>query len=250
MPGDGSITIMSRDPEALSQLESLFAALARGSTGVGRNFLVLNLRNTSAIEVAETIERLFRGIGSDFRSGRTGKVVAVPDERLNSIIVYASRSDQSIIESLVRVLDSAEFPESLALIRPTLIPIKNTRASAIEQVLRDVYKTHLTTGGSRRQLELPGGMPGEVASMLRQINAASSAPLLTLSVDEMTNTLIIMAPADVAKEVSELAERLDEAALEDNPAQRMRILSLKKLNASSLERSLDEILRQRYRRRD
>jgi len=247
MPGDGSITIASQDPAALNQLESLLAALARGTSGVGRNFVVFNLRNTSAVNVAETLERLFRSISSDFRSG-TGKVVAVPDERLNAILVYASKADQSIVENLVRILDSDEIPDSLALVRPRLIPIKNTRAADIEAILSTVYRTQLTMGGGRRQVDIPRGVPAEVASALRQINAATSGPMLTLGIDEMTNTLIVMAPTDLVTEIEELVKQLDEAALQENPTRTMRILSLKKINASRLEQSLDELLRRRYRR--
>jgi type II secretory pathway component GspD/PulD (secretin) len=247
VPGDGSVTIASEDTEALDQIESLLGVLARGQTGAGRNFVVFSLKNTAATDVAETIERMFRSIGTDWRGGM-GKVVAVPDERLNSILVYAGRSDQTVVENLVRILDSAEIPDSSALIRPKMIPIKNTRAQDIEEVLREIYRTQLTMGGGRRQVEIPRGVSTEVASVLRQINAATSGPLLTLGTDDLTNTLIVMAPADLAEEISDVVKQLDEAALGENPARTLKIISLKKLNSDRLDEAIDMLLRRRSRR--
>jgi type II secretory pathway component GspD/PulD (secretin) len=196
--------------------------------------------------VAEVLDRLFRAISSDFRSG-TGRVVAIPDERLNALVVYASRADQPVVENLIRILDTSDVPDSLAIIRPKLIQVKNTRASEIEDVLRDVYKTQMTMGGGRRQMDIPRGMPSEMASVLRQMNAAASGPLLTLSVDELTNTLIVTAPADLVEEVAALVAELDEAALQENPTRSLRILSLKKLNAERLDEAIDMLLRRRSR---
>ena len=156
VPGEGSVTIASRDTEALDQIESLLGVLARGQSGAGRNFVVFSLKNTAATDVAETIERLFRSIGTDWRGGM-GKVVAVPDERLNSILVYAARADQSVVENLVRILDSAEIPDSLAIIRPKMIPIKNTRARDIEEILRDIYRTQMDHGGRAAASRAPAG---------------------------------------------------------------------------------------------
>jgi type II secretory pathway component GspD/PulD (secretin) len=246
VPGDGTITIASQDREALDQIEALLSALSRETTGLGRNFVVFSLRNTSAAQVADTLDQLFRAIGADWRGG-VGKVVAVADERLNAILVYANRSDQKIVEALIRVLDTSEIPDSMAIIRPRLIPIKNTRATDIETLLRDVYKTQLSMGGARKQLNIPRGVPGEVASVLRQLNVASSGPLLTLAVDELTNTLIVMGPVDLVEEISEVVEELDQAALQENPTRSLRIVSLKKLNSSRLNEALQMFLQRRGR---
>ncbi|MFV1965376.1 MAG: secretin N-terminal domain-containing protein [Pirellulaceae bacterium] len=242
--GDGNITIASEDTEALDQIEALLMALSRETTGIGRNFVVFSLRNAGAVQVAETIERLFRGIGTDWRGG-TGKVVAIPDERLNAILVYAGRSDQSIVENLIRVLDTSDIPDALALIRPKLIPIKNAQVKEIEDVLRDTYSTQLKMGGGRRQIDIPRGVPREVASVMRQLNAATSGPMLTLATDDLTNTLIVMGPADLVEEIESVVTELDDAALRDNPTRALRILSLKKMSSDRIDEALDILLDRR-----
>jgi type II secretory pathway component GspD/PulD (secretin) len=248
VPGDGKITVASQDQDALNQIETLLGALSRETTGLGRNFVVFSLRNADASQVAETLDRLFRSIGPDLR-GSVGKVVTVPDARLNAIVVHGSRSDQAIVENLIRVLDTSERPDSLAIIRPKLIPIKNTRAAEIQRVLQDAYRSQMQMGGARRQLEIPRGVPPEVASLFRQINAASSGPILSLSVDEMTNTLIVMGPNDLVEEIAELVQQLDDAALGDNPTRTLKIMTLKKLNSQRLNQALEQLMRQRRQRR-
>ena len=84
--------------------------------------------------------------------------------------------------------------------------------------------------------------------MLRQINAATSGPLLTLGTDELTNTLIVMAPTDLVEEITEVVKQLDEAALGENPARSLKIISLKKLNSDRLDEALNMLLRRRSRR--
>ena len=43
----------------------------------------------------------------------------------------------------------------------------------------------ITAGGSRRAIDIPAGIDSTVANMLRQINAAAAAPLLTIEVQNV-----------------------------------------------------------------
>ena len=178
--------------------------------------------------MAEKLEDILQTSPFGWRS--YGSVTIVPDERLNQIIVEGSRLDRERIEGLVEVLDSDQVPESLAANKPRIIPIKNTDAGQIEEVLRDVFRTQLTpyTRTSRTSSSRSGGM------------ALNLTPELT--VDEVTNSLIVKAASPLIDEITELAQTLDEAAGQQR-ARGLKIISLKKASASRVEEALDAILR-------
>lgn len=172
----------------------------------------------------------------------------VADERLNAIVVYGSRSDRANIETLLEALDSSDIPDSKVSNIPRRVPIKNGSAQQIEQVLRLVYKTQLSTGGGRKEIPVPSGLAPEVAQALQQINVMNTGPLLALSVDEATNSIVIMAPAALAEQVRTLVEELDEAALTES-TRGVSIIPLEHMNSSRTQKVLNQIL-EKSRRRD
>jgi len=212
IPGEGEVTITSEDPEALRQFEEMLRALAERRGTVGRNYSVYLLRNAKAAEVASTLQRLFRTMPGAER--RFGSAIVVPDERLNAVVVYANRTDRSTIEGLLKVLDSAEVPEALGSQRLTLIPIKNTNAQHIARILRELYRTQ------------------------------SEA----FSVEDATNSLVVMAQPALVEEIRQVAERLDEAAGSE-AAQGTRIVPLQKTNSQRMQRALNILLQERPRYR-
>ncbi len=253
-PGEGSITIASDDHEALDQLETLLRAMSsRRAGGRGKDFVIFSLRHTSALQAANTLREIFgieggRRRRSSFSSNSTGSVTIVPDERLNALIVHGNRNDRETIESLLQVLDAEDIPESLAANRPRLIPVKNTDAERIERVIRSIYKSALTTGGGAPPIPVPGGVSRNVAAAIQRVNAASNAPLLTIEVDERSNSLVVMAPATLMEEIEQLVEQMDQASTNDS-SRRLKVIQLKKLNTRSLERSLDMLINERGRSR-
>ncbi len=232
VPGDGQITIASDDPEALDQLESLLRSLTEPveSPGeLGRNFHVYPLKYTNAVDIADTVEDLFRENRNGWRRSLT-PVIIVPDERMNAILVQANRTDRTTIENLLKVLDTDQVPETPEANRPRLIPIKNTDAVRIEQVVREMFRSQLAAGARRR------ARPG----------SAGWTP--QLSVDTVTNSLVVMAPAPLIDDITKLAQSLDETAGSD-PARSVTLLRLKNTNAQHVQKALDIILRDRARGR-
>ncbi len=213
IPGDGSVTIRSDDPAALAQFEELLRALSRQRGTVGKNYSVYLLENAKASSVAQTLQQVFRRTTGGWRS-TSGSVVFVPDDRLNALVVYASRSDRTAIEALIKVLDTPEPPDSLAADRMHLIPVKNTDAARMERILRDMF---------HNQLE-------------------------ALSVETTTNSLVVMASAPLVEEIKRVVNTLDGAAGSD-PSRSVSIIPLKKANAERVERALDVILKSAPSRR-
>ncbi len=194
------------------------------------------LQNASAVTVADTLNEFFKR-NSPVSSGN---VLVVPDYRLNALIVYAGRADRERIEGLIQTLDSENIPDSLASFQTRIVPVEHADAADIAKTLKGIYRPQMTAGGARRSVSIPEGVPASIASVLRQINAASSSPLLTVEVDETTNSLVVMAPTNLLDEVSELVAQLDEAAA-TSEARLLRIIPLRKTRSTYVMELLQKI---------
>lgn len=239
IPGNGRVTIASDDTEALDQLESLLRSMYTAGTQTTsfRDFAVVKLRNTAANDVAATIQEIL-----DAADDITyfGDIAVVPEARLNALIVYGNRSDRRRLEPLLEILDSEKFDNTRAY-RTKLLPLRYSSASRVEDVLQSIYRIQMTAGGPRSSLGIPSGVPSEVATVLRQINAAASAPLLTIETQRETNSLIIKAPQDLLDEVIALATELDEA-VQTNRANGVTLLPLEKASSRRVMEMLRNVL--------
>ena len=243
VPGQGSVTLMSADEEALEQAAMLFYTLARRRVGQASagNFAVINLRNAGARNVAKLLDDLFEKMPITART-TLGRVSMVADERLNALVIHGRPADRRVVTELLRVLDSSSVPDTLANARPRIIPLVYSDADRILEILQGVYETQLQSGGSRPEISIPEGISAEVATVLQQINAAASGPLLTLEVDRATNAIVLLAPRELGEEVYRLIEDLDQQA-EQNDTRNIGVVSLKSVNVESIEEALEELLR-------
>ena len=204
---DGRITISSDDVQALDQFETLLRTLAQHGGSVGRNMNVFMLHNARASTVAEDLQRLYTTTSSGRRGSSVSRITAIPDERLNAVVVYSNRADRTTIENLVKMLDTSQVPQMLSAERMKLIPVRNTSAAGLETILRGMFK-----------------------------NTVDS-----LGVEDSTNSLVVVANPAVQAEIERVVKTLDDAAGED-PARRVRIVPLQKANAESIQHSLSTIL--------
>ena len=225
--GDNSITVKSDDPQALEEMESLLKSLSPAGF-YGRNMAVFPLRNTDAVSVAERLQSMLREMRPRWQRYQSGTMI-VADERLNAIIVKASRADRSMIESMVRILDSPASDQAVQAGQPTIINVKNTEASRVERVVSEVFRAQLS-GAARR-----GGRGG------------SSRWTPRVSVDDTSNSLVVVAAPALLAQIEELVEKLDTAAGEES-VRGMKIISLKKANASRVQKALDAAIQRASRR--
>jgi len=242
IPGAGRLTIASDDTEALDQLEAILRATSSspGGSSLNRNrdFSVYQLRNAGSEEVSETLKTIYQS-----RAGTLafGSVVIVPEPRMNALIVYGGRTDRDRIEQLLEILDTEKLPDSGRIFRTQVIPLTHADAKKVEIVLKGVYRSEMTAGGSRRAIDIPTGIDSTVANMLRQINAAASAPLLTIEVQVETNSLVVKAPQNLIEELSELVTQLDETSA-TNRARGVTLIPLKQTNTRRVMRILGNVL--------
>lgn len=66
-------------------------------------------------------------------------MVITADERMNAILVQASRADRTTIENYLKVIDAEETPDAGAA-KPLTVTLRNAKAARIEQMLRTVFK--------------------------------------------------------------------------------------------------------------
>lgn len=242
--GDDTITIASDDAEALEEMEALVRTLAQRGVA-GGEFTVYLLKFASAPTVSKLVTDLYK---SDLFSVRSrGTVVAAPDERLNAVVVHASRADRAAIENLLKVLDSPDVPDMLVGNKPRRIAVKHMRAAHVEQVIRDIYKAQLSSGGGRTPIAVPSGASAETAAVIQQINATASGPVMSVSVDDATNSIVVMAPMTLGNEIAQLVESLDTAAIDD-PSRSVRLVQLKKTNAMRVQQTLDVLIKDALKR--
>ena len=116
-------------------------------------------------------------------------------------------------------------------------------ADRILRILQNVYRTQISSGGGRRQVPIPDGVSTEMATMLQQINAATSGPLLTLGVDGVTNSIIVLAPQQLRDQVKATIEQLDRN-VEVEPGEKIEIIQLKETNPARIQRALDLLFKQ------
>ena len=143
----------------------------------------------------------------------------VPDDRLNTILVKGTRADRQTIEGLLELLDTSEMAESVATaFQPKTIPIKHTEAARVMQMIQTVYRSYFATAAAN----------------------SNFAPQIT--VDEITNALIVKAPPHILGEITRFAQSLDTAADEDS-ARRLHVIRLKNANAVRVQEMLNAMMR-------
>jgi type II secretory pathway component GspD/PulD (secretin) len=104
-------------------------------------------------------------------------------------------------------------------------------------LVRDVYKSQLSSGAGRDPLDIPEGVSSEVATILQQINAQTSGPLLTMSVNEASNLIVLRGPNELTSEIKEFIEKIDQQS-SSAPSRRIQVLRLESTNSKNLEKAL------------
>ena len=168
---------------------------------------------------ASRASRYGYGSAYGYGYGQTPAPLIVADDRLNTILVKGTRADRQTIEGLLEIIDTAEMAESVAAAyEPKMIPIKHTDASRVMQMIQTVYRSYFQT------------------------TASNSNFTPQLAVDEITNSLVVKAPPHILEDITEFAESLDKAA-DENAAESLRVIPLKKANAMRAQEMLNALLR-------
>ena len=245
VPENGRLIIASSDVDALNQLEQILSVIMRGGLGEGsgKNFQIFVLRNAGAGDMADLLNQLFKDLKTARRGSGGTPTVITSDERLNVIIVHGSRADREVVGSLLRTLDSPDIADAKSINQPVIVTVRNTDAGRVLTILNSIYRAQLSSGGGRKQIAIPEGIEPELATMLQQVNAATSGPLLTLGVDTITNSLIVMAPPQLRDQVRSVIEQLDHA-VETEPGEQVEIIQFRHSSPARIQKALDMLLKE------
>jgi type II secretory pathway component GspD/PulD (secretin) len=152
----------------------------------------------------------------------TGSVNIVADARLNALFVQANPADLQIVEMILEKVDQPESPEDVQITpKPLLIPVLYHSAKEISEVVKSVLGDRIAgnNDGSNRRGGGGGGQPSpqELIQALRgggrggnNQAAKSEPPKISISVDERSNSLIVIATPTDFEEVRQLVIELDE----------------------------------------
>lgn len=159
-------------------------------SNLAKQVRIFPLRMAKAATVAEKLEGLFPAQG-DGASGRADVIAAEPDERTNSIVVWASPTDMINIAEVIERLDtSAPAVEMMVKV----IQLKQALADDFATLLEDVLIGEDGGSGDDQRaiivsfLEQHNGGDATLRKLLRQD--------IRIQADPRTNSLMVMAPKD------------------------------------------------------
>jgi len=178
----------------------------------------------------------------------TGTIQITPDPRLNALIVQANPKDTEMIEELLKILDQEKGPEPVAVQpKARVIPVINTAAEDIAELLREVYSDRLIGGGAGQRPPTPqefiqmlrggGGGRGRGGAGSSQVDIQQK---MAIGVDSRNNSIIVVAPDQLFQEVEQLVKQLDAAAAESN--QTIRVVNLKNANPVAVQQALSALM--------
>lgn len=267
-PGPGGTLIASDDLEALDQLEDLLTTVAGHNAASGREYAVFYLKYSKAPIIAEVLAAIFggtsggkdKGIIGDLASNALGEmggglmgdlllggggsgggafasgtVDIVPDARLNALLVHAKPADLDTVEQLLKVLDQRTGPENVqAEAQPRAIPLYNTAATEVAQIVQQVYQDRMAGAGGVMS-------PQDMMKMIRGgNNSDQQVQKMSIAVDTRNNVLIVRAPDALFNEVKTLVNDLDQS-LADSP-QTTKVVALQHTNSAAVQKALTSML--------
>lgn len=205
--GSGDLVVLSKDPIAAETAKRLIDQLLKEGT----EFRAIALKHSQAYAVRRQLESMLQYSSSNVSSKLTTspQVIIDVDTRTNRLIIQnASEKQWKTIKESIEILDQPN-PEDEKLARESVTyRFQHRKASVVAKALEGVYQDLLRF--SERNLS---NMSYRNSSFNRNIAATTSSPeyqgLLSFSVDEQANLMIISAPKYLLEEVLKLVESMD-----------------------------------------
>ena len=266
----GRLVISSHDTAALDRLENMVAKLAPPT----KNYKIFPLTHANCLDVLDILKDYFKNeTGPDleevYRAGWYGDRINVNDDNgsvglssrrplrfiadieSNSILVKDAAPGQlRMIDELIKFYNAPKSIDSENARQQGFFRIRYSKASDIARTIKSLYRDLL----SPNDKAFEGKNRGRSESSHRYVyrifdngdgESLERAPkfkgLLSMGVDDRSNTLLLSAPKYLYKHVAKLVVELDEAA---KPA--VSTISVVKLgqgiDAAMLERALSEMV--------
>jgi len=269
---DGRLVIASDDTKALNMLEELILQAAPRQKDYRTfrlrfawpYFVVTNLREFFEKEDGDKSDSNRRGYFSYYWGGmntssdseiglglsRRRPLKFIADSDTKSVIVIGGDAEQlEIVEELIEFYDKPPPVDSDTYRRTEIIQLKYSKAPVVATAVKDVYRDILS--GNDKALannQQKQGSPERVCNYKfgDEGDSEQTMPrwkeMLSIGVDELSNTLIVSAPRFLFDQVDALIKELDERA---KPTSSVRVVRLDgKVNTAVVRQALANILGQ------
>lgn len=271
---DGRFILESQDTEALDRLEELLLEAAPPK----RDYKVFYLKypTTWAYSVELSLKDFFEeekkktssgfnpfygsryGVDNTQESSRRlskrKPLKFISDSDSGTIIVQGADTQQlKIIEELINIYDQPLATDGKQVRKTQIFTLKYSKATTIAESIKDVYRDLLSTNDKayqnqqgkegqkppERNYTFVYGNSGDGDKGKQQETPIKFKGLLSLGVDDISNTIIVSAPESLLENVSELIEQLDNAARPTNSVHVVKVDS--RINSSDLQKRLSKI---------
>ena len=268
---DGRLMISSQDPQALDTMEELVSQLAPPR----KDYKVFRLKYAWAYGVSLNLQDFFKDEDKkqnrwspywfyDFgssdedskdegrRLSKRPKLKFIPDSETNSILVEgADRKQLRTIEDLIALYDQPPPADSQSARKTEVFHLQYSKAKAVADTVKDVYRDLLSANDKALEGSKSGRDSGR--SYTYVFNEGGSAEdsradqktpkfkgLLSIGIDEVSNTLVVSAPAYLFDHVAKLIQQLDEATA---PTSTVRVVKVgASVSAEKVQQILAEVL--------
>lgn len=241
-PG-GQLIITSQDVEALDAVESLIQQIMPPKA----DYEVFRLEHASPFSIQLTLEQI---LGIDQQPyGRSGGLPAsvapqlrfVSDIDTGTLLVQGATAEQlQKIDELIELYDQPESLEAEQQRKTEIYEVKYSHALAVAEVVKEVYRDLLSSNDKTFTRERKEG-DGSSRDLGYGVNYGSRIPqfkgLLSIGVEEKSNTLVVSAPAFLMEDVMGLIREVDERAA----SHKVRVVQLNGVGPEALRGVLSQI---------
>ncbi|HUW36842.1 MAG TPA: type II secretion system secretin GspD [Rhodocyclaceae bacterium] len=204
---NGNTLVITDYASNLQRLEKIIDAIDQPS---GSEPVVIPLKYASALDVAQTVNRLFaEGQAQGAAADPTQRLIVIADARSNSLLAR-SLGDPSRLAQLRQFVALLDTPTSAAG-NIHVIYLKNADAVKLAETLRAIYQGDTATAAPRSAMTPPtplGAAAAASAPKSTQSPSAVTAPGI-IQADAATNSLIITAPDAIYNNLRAAVDKLD-----------------------------------------
>lgn len=279
---DGRLTIQSSDTQALDDLEELIAEISpprrdykifhlKNSTTWAYG-VVLNLedffkeKDTKEADRNNRFRSWFYGYPSESRTEDSSRRLSkrrplkfISDEDTHTILVTGADAEQlRIIQELIDLYDRPQSTDSVAVRKTKVFTLRYARAKNVSDALKDVYRDLLSAND--KALESPqqgkdkqrattiertyiyGGLDNDESGKKPETRMKFKG-LLSIGVDEISNTLVISAAEGMMENISRTIDELEESAQPTVPTLQVMKVDRRTVNTDELQKRLAKILK-------
>ncbi|MEX2140705.1 MAG: secretin N-terminal domain-containing protein [Pirellulales bacterium] len=241
-PG-GQLIITSQDVEALDAVETLIQQILPKKA----DYEVFRLKHASPYSVQLTLEQILGidqapyGRSSGLSASAPPTLRFISDIDTGTLLVQGATAEQlQKIEGLIELYDQPETLEKEQQRKTEIYEVKYSHAEAVAEVVKEVYRDLLSSNDKTFTRERKEG-EGSSRDLGYGVNYGSRIPqfkgLLSIGVEEKSNTLVISAPAFLMEDVMGLIRDVDQRAA----SHKVKVVQLNGVGPAALRGVLSQI---------